>query len=152
MNYYGKLSLDFKITNITYGNIISLWNKDNNKPVKAIMDLIKDGFSSDEIIVTQDGDIFVTFNSAMYQIDNSIETTNDQINVQIILPRFYYGYVTPNLFTDFDTLKDGDLYFDVSEMKIYTYDGSSWGSGQNIDDEWKNNHPDVWQKIEDILP
>ena len=135
LNEQGKLTLDFAMSDIKYGNLISLWDEEKDQPKNIITDLIKSGFSADSSsdIKVSGKNISVVIDNPIYAVGNKITTDDNKLNVQVFMPKFYSGNTTPDLyFSTLEGLIVGDKYFDLSTSNLYNFNGTSWGTGINV--------------------
>ena len=155
LNSENKLSLDFTLSDIRYGDLVSFWDETTNTPKGAIADMIREGFKVDGTsspVTINGATISVVIDNAMYNIGNEITTTDNQMNVQIFIPQVFVGSEAVDVYSFPSTLKAGDLYYNILENKLYTRGDSSWDAGVLLDDNWKTNNPELWEQISSLIP
>ena len=134
-NDENKLVLNFKMDDIKYGDIISLWDNENNKPKQIVTNLVKDGFSMDGATsnINISGDqISIVINNEMYDLGNAINTEADRMIVKVFMPSVYSGPETVNTHIFETAPVNGDRYFDTTNHLLHTYDGTDWDIGINV--------------------
>ena len=130
-NASNKLVFDLEMEDITYGDVVSLWDEETNQPKSVFNDLIQNNFS--ENVSINGKTISFIIDGGMYELGNAITTTDDRLNIQVFLPQFFSGSVAPTSY-DFGSaaLATNDRYFNTATNELFVYNGSSWGTGINV--------------------